>query len=277
MGINPGHKALGGRFFISGGTIDLTGQKEVINQFGAKGKVQILRVKIIVFNGVSRLENDGVFESFDRVQCLQLHLQGKGRRESLQVVFRGMTAFRLQEKLVRILVGKGPEFVFNTGTVAGTLPVNHAGKKRRTVESAAQNGMNLLIGVQKVAVHLRDIGLNSRGNIQEGEALRRRVPGLLLQTRDIYRTEIDAGRGPGLHPGDRNPKGAELVRDSVRGFLSDSATFERVLADVHFPVEEGSGGQNNGFSLENCPCNCTNARNFLILKEEIRGKIGVNT
>ena len=35
MGINPGHKALGGRFFISGGTIDLAGQKEVLNQFGA--------------------------------------------------------------------------------------------------------------------------------------------------------------------------------------------------------------------------------------------------
>ena len=50
-----------------------------------------------------------------------------------------------------------------------------------------------------------------------------------------------------------------------------------MLADEHLAVQEGAGGQNYGLSVENCPRNRTNARDYLILKEEIRRKIRVNT
>lgn len=56
-------------------------------------------------------------ESF---QSLNLYVHGQGRREAVQVKFLSCFTFRLQEKLVLSFIGKGYDFGFYTGAIAGT-------------------------------------------------------------------------------------------------------------------------------------------------------------
>ena len=131
--------------------------------------------------------------------------------------------------------------------------------------------------MKQITVHLLSAGLNGRGTVKERESLRRNVTSLTSQLGKIDRPDVDTGRGSRFHPGSRNSKIGQLVRNPVRRFLADASSFESMLADVHLAVQEGSGRQNKGTSVENCTGNCTNAGNFAILKEEIGRKIGVNT
>ena len=73
MGINTSHDTLGRRFFISGGAVNLTGQKEILDNLGFKGIVQILGIKIVILYGISRFEYNGILKPFNSMQGLQLH------------------------------------------------------------------------------------------------------------------------------------------------------------------------------------------------------------
>ena len=153
-----------------------------------------------------------------------------------------MAPFRLQEKLVRILIRERTELVFYAGTIAGTLPVNASGKEGRAVKTRAQDIVYPLIGVQQKAVHLLSSVLNRGRNIQERKALRLRISGLPLQAGGVHRTEIDARRRAGLHPGRGNTQRSQLFGNPVRGFLTDTPSLEGMLADEHPSVQKGSGG-----------------------------------
>ena len=40
--------------------------------------MQVLRVKVVIFHCVGRLENNGILKALDMSHCLQLNLKGKG-------------------------------------------------------------------------------------------------------------------------------------------------------------------------------------------------------
>ena len=75
MSINTGHNTLGGCFFITGSTINLAGQEKILYYLGLQGIVQILRIKIIIFYRISRLEYHGIFQALNSVQGFQLNLK----------------------------------------------------------------------------------------------------------------------------------------------------------------------------------------------------------
>ena len=208
--------------------------------------------------------------------CLQLYFQRQGRGEALEIILGRMGTLRFQEKLMGVLIGKGAELILDTGTVAGTAALDHPRKERGTVEAGSENLVNLLVGVKKITVHLLAGLLDGRRDVEVRKAFWLRVSGLTKEFGGVDGTDIDARGSSGFHPGRRNSERSELVGNSVRSFLTDPASFERMLADVHLSVQEGSGGQNNRPRMENCPCNCTDARNYAILKEKIGRKICVN-
>ena len=137
--------------------------------------------------------------------------------------------------------------------------------------------MNLLVGMKKVTIHLPAGSLNGRRNIQKRKTLGLRVSFLNGKFGKVQGTDINSGRRARLHASCRNAVRSQLPGNSIRRFLSDTPAFKGVLADEHLPVKEGTSGQNKRPTMKNCPGSCLDARNFLILKEKIFGKIGVNT
>ncbi len=100
--------------------------------------VQLRRRKIVVFDGVAGAEYVQIFESPDFVQRFPLYVPRQRRGKSVEIIFVGRFAFGLQKELVLILVGKGPELVFDAGTIAGTYSFDRSVEQRRTVETGAQ-------------------------------------------------------------------------------------------------------------------------------------------
>ena len=271
MGVDTGHQALCSGFFVTRGTIDLSCQEKARNDTGFQRIMQILWIEIIVFYRISRLENDSIFEAGDSMKCLQLDIQGKGRREPLKIILRTGPALRFQEKLVGILIGKGTQLVFDGRTIPRPTTMDHPGKQGRTIEAGTKDVMDLFVRMKDKALHLGRPGLDRRRAVQERETGRSLISNLGRERREVDGPDIDPGRGSRFHTSRRNSKRSELIRDPVGRRLADPSAFEGMLPDEHPTVQEGSGRQNNRTRMENCPGNRTDAGQNAVLKEKIFG------
>ena len=130
MGIDSGHQALCRCLLVSRSTIDLTGQKQSLNDTGFQRILKILRVEIVIFDRIGRFEDHDIFKPRNCVEGFQLDFQRQGRGESLEIILGIVAAFRLKEELMGVLVGKGTQLVFDARAVAGTFPMNQTGKER---------------------------------------------------------------------------------------------------------------------------------------------------
>ena len=141
-------------FFVPCRAIDLTGKIQIRDVLQLKRNLQLRRVEVIIFNGISRLEYLCVFQTFDGMKRIQLGLERQGRGESLKIVFGSVPALRLEEQLVGILVFKNPELVLYARTISRTLAGDLSGKKRGLIETGTEDIVNLLVGVKDIARHL---------------------------------------------------------------------------------------------------------------------------
>ena len=116
--IYAGPQALGGRFFIPGGTVDLSGQKKSRDPFGFQGGFKFNGVDIVVFNGIGRSHDVGRLETFHRADQLYLNLQGKTVAQPAGIDFLGIHAFGLKDDLVPIAVRKFNNFILKRWAIA---------------------------------------------------------------------------------------------------------------------------------------------------------------
>ena len=127
--IHTGNNTLRSSFLVTCRTIYLPGQEEIVYNPGAQRVMQVLRVKVIVLDSISRLEEHGILQTLDGVNSILLNFQRKRRRKTLKIILRRSPALGFQEKLMRILIGKSTELVFDAGAVPRTLAMNTAGEK----------------------------------------------------------------------------------------------------------------------------------------------------
>ena len=116
--------------------------------------LQLSRVEIIVFDGISRTIHHQVFEARNLLQRFQLNLHRQGRRESVQVKFTGSFSLRLQEKLVLGFVGERHNFGFDTWAVARSDTLDLSVEKGRVGQSFPQGGMYILVGEARPTLQL---------------------------------------------------------------------------------------------------------------------------
>ena len=62
-GVDAGHQALAGSFFVAAGSVDLAGEVKLRNLLGFKRTLQLSRVDGIVFDGVAGAQHLSVFEA----------------------------------------------------------------------------------------------------------------------------------------------------------------------------------------------------------------------
>ena len=263
VGVDTRHNPLRRGFLITRGSIDLARQEEVFDAARLQRRTQQGGIEIVVFDGVGRAEDLDVLQPLDGMEGLQLHVQRQRGGESLQVVFVGPPAFRLQEKLMGVVVRKHPELVFDARTITRAAPVNHAGEQRRLVKAGPQDFVDAFVGVQDETIHLRlPLPLDGRRFRQKREAGRIRIAGLDGKLRCVDGRNVDARRGPRLHPVGDKSAFDELFRQSVRRRLADPPSLHLVTADEEFARKEGSGGQNNRLRPKNRTGICLDAADF---------------
>ena len=161
-GVNSGHKTLGGRFLITGGTVHLAGHIEPTDYLRFQTVTKIRGVEKVIFNRISRTEQIGILQGRNMRQCIYLHTPGHRTGESVYIVFPGFFTFRLQEQLVGILVGKCDEFRLYAWAISRTNTLNLTVIHRRFIQSRCYFGMNFRICPYYPAGSLPEPAANSR-------------------------------------------------------------------------------------------------------------------
>jgi len=102
---------LGSRFFISGSSIYLSGHKQVGKQLGLKRRLELNRIYIIIFNGISRPHNFSFLQPFHRSHKFYLNLQGKAVSKTAGINFICINPLVFENNLMAIPLRKTNHFI----------------------------------------------------------------------------------------------------------------------------------------------------------------------
>ena len=141
-------------FFVAGGAIDLAGEEEIPADLGFQGGMELGWEGEVVFDGVSRAHDFGVFAADDGVDHFDLDVERKGGGEAVDVDFVGGNAFGFEEDLLAFLFGELDDFVLDGGAVAGADAFDDAGIHGRFVEVGADDRGGGVGGVSDMAGEL---------------------------------------------------------------------------------------------------------------------------
>ena len=184
-------KPLGRSLLVTGGAVDLAGEEQALYEARFQTVVQTSRIKEVVFDRVAGTGDVCVLETLDALDERDLHIERQAGRNAVRVKLHGIEAFGFDEHLVRVLVGKPHDLVFDRGAVARPYALYHARIHRRTVERGADDLVGALVGVGDVAGNLpgmlRDIS-------HEAHDRQGCITVLYIEPLEVHRAGIDARR-----------------------------------------------------------------------------------
>ena len=236
--VQPREQTLGRGLFVAGGAVDLPGEEQAADGLGLERRLQCARIVVVVLDRVAWAQDVGALEADHRTDEFDLDVERKTGRDAVRVDLVGRQAFRLEEDLVRVLVGEAVDLVLDRRTVARADTLDHAGVHRRAVEPAADDLVGSGVRVGDPARQL----LRMLGGAAEEREHRDRiaVAGLNLETGEVDRAPIDSRRGSGLEAALRQGEVLQ-TRTQRRGGRIAGATCRVVLqTDVDQPIEEGA-------------------------------------
>src|SRR3954468_2236700 len=86
---------------------------------------------------------------------LDLDIERQAGGNSIRIDFMGRQPLRLEEDLMRRLVCESRDLVLNRWTIAGTHSFDDACKHRRSIETFANDGVRIVIGMRYPTRQLR--------------------------------------------------------------------------------------------------------------------------
>ena len=195
-------QALGRSLFVARGAIDLPGEKQAANVAGLEAAFQPARVKEVVFDGVARTKNVGVFQARHAAHQFVLDVKGQAGGNAIGVVLVGRQALGLQKNLVAFFVGKAVDLVFHAGAIARAHALDVAGEHGAAVKAAANDLVGARIGVGDPARHLLRVLLHAAHKAEHRHgrthAAGHAVARLLQAFAEVDAAAINARRGAGL-------------------------------------------------------------------------------
>ena len=241
-GIDASHKALAGGLFVAGGAIDLAGKVETFNTLGLKGVGELGGREVVVLDGIAGLKDTGLGEAVDGTQGVELHIEGKRRREAIDIVGLRVPPFGLDEKLVVVLVGEAVDLILDGGAIARPTALDATCEHGRALETGAENVVGTEVGIGNIAGAL----LGKWLGISERELGRMLVARLDLQAVEVDGAAVDAYRRAGLEALHLESEAAQLVGKPGGRGLPYPTALPRIGADIDGAVEEGATGEHHG-------------------------------
>ena len=145
--IGPRDQALGCRLLIPGGPINLPCEIQTLDQLCLERRMQLRRRTIIILHRIPGPQNVGRLQSRYRPDKGQLHLKGQTGRDSVHVIFPGLTPLRLEKNLMPLLVGKAHHFVLDRRTIPRPNPLDDSRIHWRLIEISPDQVMGVRVGV----------------------------------------------------------------------------------------------------------------------------------
>src|SRR4029078_12285636 len=85
--VHPSNQPLCSCFFVSGGTVNLSGKKEIADGFRFQRRLQRAWVVIVVFDRIPRTGDVCLFQALNRMNKLQLNVEWEARGDTVRVNF----------------------------------------------------------------------------------------------------------------------------------------------------------------------------------------------
>ena len=176
--------------------------------------------------------------------------------------------FRLDEHLVRTLVGEAMHLVLDRGTVARADPFDRTGEHRRAVEGGTDDVVGALVGMGDVAGQLARM---LAGTTEEREHRQRRITVLNGERTVVDAAAIDARRRTGLQATAARRDLAQLLRQAQRRRIAGAPGGVVVETDMDAAGEEGADREHHAGGFEHNTGQCHDAAYAAALDHEIRG------
>ncbi len=202
----------------------------------------------VVLDGVAGTQHLGGFEAGNRLQDRELHIDRQRRAHAVDVDFVRVQAFGLEEELVRGLVGKLDDLVFDRRAIARSDGLNLAAVHRRAVHVLADDAMRFRRGPRDVAGHLRVVMRDALGAEAEGRGID--IAGLHLESRPVDGAAIEARRRAGLQAASAQAEFLERFAEQNGGRFAGASGGILLFAAVDEAVEEGAGGDDDGLGAD---------------------------
>src|SRR5690606_17678903 len=171
------------------------------------------------------------------------HIERQARRDSVRVDLVRVQAFRLDEDLVRSLVGEAMNLVFDRGTVARADAFDHAREHRRAIAPRADDLVRPLVRRGDVADDLARMVAAAAEVREHRDGF---VAGLDDQPFVIDRSAIDAWRRAGLQAPDTERQGAKLLRETIRWRIPGPSALVVRETDVDLSAQARADRQHDG-------------------------------
>src|SRR5208282_4689830 len=113
-------QTLTSRLLISGRSVDLTRQKQILDLLRLERWIKLGRRRKIIFDRIGRAQKDCILKAGNAVHHVELHIERQRRREPVDIVFVRVPAFGLEKEQVTRLVSKPDKLVFDAWTIPGT-------------------------------------------------------------------------------------------------------------------------------------------------------------
>ena len=157
-------------------------------------------------------------------------------------------AFGFEEELVRGLVGKLDDLVFDRRTISRADGLNLAAVHGRTMDVLADDAMRFRRGPGDVARHLRVVMSDALGAEAEGRGID--VAGLKLELRPVDGAAVEARRRAGLQAAAAKAELLQRFAEQDGGGFAGASGGILLLAAVDESVEESAGGDDDGVGAD---------------------------
>lgn len=111
-GVQPADESLSRRLLVSGGAVDLPGEKEPGEPFGLEGALELGRLDEVVLDRISGPEHHGFGQTGQFMDNRLLNQAGQADRKAVDVDLPRLDPFRLQKYLVALAIRESHHLVF---------------------------------------------------------------------------------------------------------------------------------------------------------------------
>jgi len=253
--------------FVAGSAVDLAGEKQSADELGLQTRMQVARIEVVVFDGVTGTRDVRVLEPSDGAHELELHIERQAGGNAVGIDLVRGESFRLDEDLMRVLVGEAMHLVFHGRTVARTYAFDDASEHRRTIAAGTNDVVSSCIRVRNEAGDLPRM-IATSAEIRKHR--RRFVAVLNCQPFIVDATTVDARWRAGLEATDAKRQGTQFLGKPVGWRIAGTTTLVIGQADMNLAAQESTHGEHHTASAQLYACLGHDTLDALAFDQKIR-------